>query len=125
MSALVETHPEDRVAGIEHSEEGGQVRLRPRVGLDVGVFGAEQRLGPLDRKALDGVDHLASLVVTTPRIDFLPDEVGKYGVGLCQRRHIGQRVPLVVRSVRVVVGLSPRTPFSVLRTIDDPVGDYQ
>jgi len=35
----------------------------PRVRLDVGVLGAEERLGAIDGQLLDLVDHLAAAVV--------------------------------------------------------------
>ena len=44
------------------------VGLRAGVRLHVGVFGAEQRLDPVDRELLDHVDVLAAAVVAPARV---------------------------------------------------------
>ena len=64
VSALVEPHAHDRVAGLEHGEVDGHVRLRAGVGLDVRVVGSEERLRALDGERLDLVDKVAAAVVT-------------------------------------------------------------
>ena len=48
VTALVEAHGQDRVAGLDERQVGGQVGVRARVRLHVGVLGAEQlgRPGP-------------------------------------------------------------------------------
>ena len=60
--------PHDRLAGLEQGVIDGRVGLCPRVWLDVGVLGREQRLGAVDRQLLGDVDPLASSVVATPWI---------------------------------------------------------
>ena len=67
VAAVVERHPHDRVAGLEHRHVGGVVGLGAGVGLDVGVLGAEQRLGAVDRELLGDVDLLAAAVVALAR----------------------------------------------------------
>ncbi len=42
VSALVETHAQDGVAGVEQRQVGRHVGLGAAVGLDVGVLGAEE-----------------------------------------------------------------------------------
>ena len=55
--------PHQRVAGIQQRVVDGGVGLRAGVRLDVGVLGAEQRLGAVDRQLLGDVDELAAAVV--------------------------------------------------------------
>ena len=43
----------------EQGEEHSLVRLHAGMRLDVRIGGAEQRLGPIDRRLLDHVDELA------------------------------------------------------------------
>ena len=54
--------------GLDQGGEGGSVGLGAGVRLDVGVFGAEERLGPLDRQVLGDVDVLAAAVVAASRV---------------------------------------------------------
>ncbi len=68
VTALVETHAQDGVPRLQHGEVRGHVRLRARVRLDVGVLGAEERLGPFDGETLDLVNDLAALVVAATRV---------------------------------------------------------
>ena len=63
VAAVVERHAHDRVAGLEHRHVGGVVGLGAGVRLDVGVLGAEQLLGAVDRELLGDVDLLAAAVV--------------------------------------------------------------
>ncbi len=58
----------DRVARLQQRVVDGRVRLRARVRLHVGVLGAEQRLGAVDRELLDHVDVLAAAVVALARV---------------------------------------------------------
>ena len=80
------------VLGLEEGPVGSHVRLRPRVGLDVRVLGAEEPLGPLDCQGLRHVDELAAAVVALPRIPFRVLVVHRRG----QRRKDGR--------ARVVLG---------------------
>ena len=63
VTAVVQAEPEHRVARLEQRLVGAHVGVGPGVRLDVGVFGAEQRLGPLDGDRLDVVDHQVAAVV--------------------------------------------------------------
>ena len=58
----------DRVAGLQQRVVDGGVGLRAGVRLDVGVLGAEQRLGAVDGELLDDVDVLAAAVVALARV---------------------------------------------------------
>ena len=44
----------------EDGPVGDQVGVDPRMRLDIGVLGTEERLGVLGSQRLDAVDHLAS-----------------------------------------------------------------
>ncbi len=68
VPAVVEPQREDGVPRLEQPEVHGHVRLRPSVGLDVGVLRPEQRLRAVDRELLDLVDDLAAAVVPTARV---------------------------------------------------------
>ena len=67
MAALGEREREDSIARPQQGEVRRHVRLRSGVRLDVGVLGAEERLGPIDGELLDLVDHLAAAVVALSR----------------------------------------------------------
>ena len=54
--------------GLQQRVVDGRVRLRARVRLHVGVLGAEQRLGAVDRELLGDVDVLAAAVVALARV---------------------------------------------------------
>ena len=49
VTAVVESQREHGVARLEQAEVDRHVRLRPGMGLHVGVVGAEERLGAVDR----------------------------------------------------------------------------
>jgi hypothetical protein len=46
---MIETHAEDGITRLEHGEIDGRVGLRTGVRLHVGVVGAEELLGSIDR----------------------------------------------------------------------------
>ena len=64
VAAVCEVHAENFVAGLEHGGVDGKVGLGSGVGLHVGVFGAEELLGPLDGEDLDFVHFFASAIPT-------------------------------------------------------------
>ncbi len=68
MAAAGEVHAEQPVARAQQREVDRHVGAGARVRLDVGVLGAEQRLGPLDGRRLDAIDDLAAAVVAAPRV---------------------------------------------------------
>ena len=70
MTAGRQRQAEDRVAGFEQRHHDGRVRLRPRMGLDIGEAAAEQLLGPLDRQTLGNIDMIAAGIVAAGRIAF-------------------------------------------------------
>ena len=49
VTAMIETHTEDGITRLEHGEIDGRVGLRTGVRLHVGVVGAEELLGSIDR----------------------------------------------------------------------------
>ena len=63
VPALVEAEAHDGVAGRQQRGVRLHVGAGARVGLDVGVFDAEQLLGAVDGKLLGDVDELAAAVV--------------------------------------------------------------
>ena len=72
----------DRVAGLQQRVVDGGVGLRAGVRLDVGVLGAEQRLGAVDRELLGDVDVLAPAVVALAGI----------ALGVLVRQHAALRL---------------------------------
>ena len=68
--------------GCKQAEVDRHVRRGPGVRLHVRVVGAEQGLGPVDRKLLDLVDDLAAAVVAPARIP----------LGVLVRRHGADRL---------------------------------
>ena len=65
---MVEPQREHGVARLEQAEVDGHVRLCAGVRLHVGVLGAEERLGAVDRELLELVDDLAAAVVALPGV---------------------------------------------------------
>ena len=78
VAAVGQLHAEDRVARIEQRHVDRVVGLGAGVGLDVGVLGAEQLLGAVDRELLGDVDPLAAAVVA-PAGKALGVLVGQHG----------------------------------------------
>ena len=68
VAAVGQGQAQDLVAGGDHGGERGGVGLRAGVRLDVGVFGAEQVLDPVDRQLLGDVDVFAAAVVAAARV---------------------------------------------------------
>ena len=79
-------HPEHRVARIERRVVDGEVGLRARVRLHVGVIRAEQRADAIAREVLDDVDLLATAVVALARKP-LGVLVGENGTGGLEHGH--------------------------------------
>ncbi len=67
VPAVCKGEAHDRVAWLQQGVVDGRVGLRARMRLDVGVLGAEQRLGAVDRQLLGDVDPLAAAVVAPAR----------------------------------------------------------
>ena len=68
VATVVEPHGEDGRSRLEERLVRGQVRVRPGVGLDVGVLRSEERRGALARQVLHLVDDLVAPVVATAGI---------------------------------------------------------
>ena len=63
MAAHIQLHPQHGIAGFQDGEVGGHIGLRPAVGLDIGVFGAEQFPGAVDGEGFDHIHKFAAAVV--------------------------------------------------------------
>ena len=99
----------DRVAGLQQRVVDGGVGLRAGVRLDVGVLGAEQRLGAVDRELLDDVDVLAAAVVALARVA-LGVLVGQHGALRTRGPPAGRSSP--TRSSRAcAAGAAARRPW--------------
>src|SRR5690606_7829541 len=70
VSAVRQHQSHDGIAVVEQGEVGGHVRLRPRVGLYVGVLGVEKLLGAGDGQVFYEVHILAAAVVALAGIAF-------------------------------------------------------
>ena len=70
VAAVRQVHAQDGVAGLQHGRVCCLIRLRARVRLHIGVFGAEEFLGALAREVLDDVGEFAAAVVALARIAF-------------------------------------------------------
>jgi hypothetical protein len=68
VASLVEPHGQDGVPRVEKRLVDGQIGVGPGMGLDVGVLGPEQGLGPLAGQFLDLVDDPVAAVVAPPGI---------------------------------------------------------
>ena len=68
VTAVGELEAQDGVARGGDRGEDRRVRARTGVRLHVGVLGAEQALGPVDRQLLGDVDVLAAAVVAAPGV---------------------------------------------------------
>ena len=63
MPTVGQIHPHDRVAGLQGGEVHAHVGLRAAVRLYIGMIGAEQRFGSLDRQVLGPIHELTAAVV--------------------------------------------------------------
>ena len=68
VSALVEAHAHDGVAGLDSGEVRRHVRLRAAVWLHIRVLRAEQLLGTADGEPFRHIHELAAAVVAPPRV---------------------------------------------------------
>jgi hypothetical protein len=68
VAAVRQGEAHHRVARLQERVVDGGVGLRAGMRLDVGVVGAEDLLGPVDRELLDDVDVLAAAVVALPGV---------------------------------------------------------
>ena len=68
VPALIQTHPHELVAGREQGEVHRHVGVRPRVRLDVGVLGAEQRTRAVAGQLLGLVHDEVAAVVPLPGV---------------------------------------------------------
>ena len=70
VAAVTQVHAHDPVARLQEGEVGGHVGLGARVGLHVGVVGAEKLDSAGTRQVLDPVRELAAAVVAPSRQSF-------------------------------------------------------
>ena len=70
VAAVRQAKPHDGSAGLDEAEVDGHVGGRTRVGLHVGMFGAEEGLEAVDGELLDLIDVLLTLVVALARVAF-------------------------------------------------------
>ena len=68
VTAVTDLEGDDRVTRVEQRLVDGGVGLRAGVRLHVGMLGAEQRAGAVDRQLLDDVDVLTAAVLPPARI---------------------------------------------------------
>ena len=85
VPALVEAEAHDVVAGRQQGSVRLHVGAGARVGLDIGVFDAEQLLGAVDGELLGDVDELAAAVVAAAGVAL--------GVLVGERRACASRTP--------------------------------
>ena len=84
---MAQIHAEHGVAGLAQRHVRREIRLRAAVGLNVGVFCAEEPLRAVDADVFDLVDELAAAVVALAGIAF-GVLVGEHGT---HRRHDRRR----------------------------------
>ena len=82
MPAMGQVEAQHRVARLDGRQIDGHVGLAAGVGLDVGMLGAEQLLGPIAGQILDHVDMLAAAVIAPAGIAF----------GIFVRQHAADRL---------------------------------
>ncbi|OIQ80473.1 hypothetical protein GALL_377760 [mine drainage metagenome] len=70
VAAVRQAHAQNSVAGFQHRQVHRGIGLGTRVRLHVGVFGAEQCLGTVDRQLLGDIDVFAAAVITFARVAF-------------------------------------------------------
>ncbi len=70
VAAVRQIKPQHGVARLERREIDAQVGLAARVGLDIGMLGAEELLGTVAGQIFDNVDAFAAAVVAPAGIPF-------------------------------------------------------
>ena len=85
-----QTHPQNRIPGIEQGQKHRPVGLRPRVWLDVGKTGAEEGLGPLDGQRFHAVHGVTAAVIALAWVAFgvFVGEHGSLRLNHRQRSHV-------------------------------------
>ena len=63
VTALVEIHSHQCIAGLKDRELNGKVSLSAGMGLNVRVVASKQLLGSLDRQSLDLIDDPAAAII--------------------------------------------------------------
>ena len=70
VPAVRQIHAQHRVARLQRRHIDRNVCLRARMRLHVGVLGAKQRLGAIDRQLFGAVDEFAAAIIALARISF-------------------------------------------------------
>ena len=126
VAAVGEVHRQDGVARLEAGIIDRLIGRGPGMRLDVGVLGAEELLGPVDRQPLDLVDELATAVIPLAgqtlgvlvgqdRADGLHDG----GAGVILR---GDQLELVALANFLVGDRVEKDRVGVFQEIHDPSG---
>ena len=107
VPAVRKAHAEHGVARLKQREESRKIGVRAAVSLHVGVLGAEQLFGAVDRECLDDVDVFAAAVISFAGIalGILVGEMGAH----C--RHDSRRDDVLAGDELNVVLLSPELVF--------------
>ena len=64
MSAVIQIHTHNDIAGLQHSELHCHICLCSGMGLYIGIITAEQLLGTLDCQIFDDIHALTSAVIS-------------------------------------------------------------
>jgi hypothetical protein len=115
VTTLVESHGEDRVAGIDEGEIAGEVRRSAGVRLHIGMLGAEQGLRPLSGEILDLVSDEVAAVVPLTRVPLrvLVRQHRRRGSHDSERREILRGDELERRPLAVELALEQGPHFGV------------
>jgi hypothetical protein len=115
VSAVIEAHAEDRIAGLHKRDVRARIRLRPRVRLHVRELGPEELLRAIDRELLRDIDIFAAAVVTLRGITLgvLVREHGPLGLEHARARAILGRNQLDVPFLALALVRERRREFGV------------
>ena len=106
VSAVRKAHAEHGVARLKQREESRKVGVRAAVSLHVGVLGAEQLFGAVDRECLDDVDVFATAVISFAGIalGILVGEMGAHCRHDCGGNDVlaGDELDVVLLSLELV-----------------------
>ena len=70
MTAVGQIHSHHRITRLEHGKIDRHIGLRAGMGLHIGVFRPEKRLGAFARQIFNDIDILAAAVIALSRISF-------------------------------------------------------
>ena len=70
MSAVIQIHTHNGIAGLQHSELHCHICLCSGMGLYIGIITSKQLLGTFDRQILDDIHALTTTVISLAGISF-------------------------------------------------------